>query len=190
MHYHGCSNDETRINILEGATVAFSKKRYGERTRERSSSFFLVLFFFYHRLYVWVQWRSPSARSADAPHLNFIAHRPIVVASILYHRDAQATKGEPCTENQLRKRTRCIHTQLVAVALWTKEGKGDEGIDIGQGTGGGDGDGDGQGDDQDDGSSERTAQKMLKADPSNPVEWESSVARRPPKLLRPCGGTE
>ena len=54
---------------------------------------------------------------------------------------------------------RCIHTELVAIALWVAEGRGAQGLDISETAGGEDGDVD-----ETEGFAKRTAQRLLNAD--------------------------
>ena len=40
-------------------------------------------------------------------------------------RPPQASKSVACSENKARKRTKCVHTLLVALALWREGRMGD-----------------------------------------------------------------
>lgn len=82
-----------------------------------------------------------------------------------YSLPSQANKGVAFSENKARKRTKCVHTLLVALALWREGGMGTEGLDVG-----GDMSGEEGGDEGDDGedpggaSCQHTAQILLDND--------------------------
>lgn len=70
-----------------------------------------------------------------------------------------------CSENKARKRAKCVHTLLVALALWRAGGMGNEGLDVGEDNLGEEGGNDGDdGADPGGASCQRTAQILLDDD--------------------------
>ena len=85
--------------------------------------------------------------------------------SFIDARPSQANKGVACSENKARKRTKCVHTLLGALALWRAGGKGNEGLDVGEDIQGEEGGNDGgRGADTGGASCQRTAQILLDDD--------------------------
>lgn len=89
----------------------------------------------------------------DIPPCNFCTD----TARCVYLTPAQCDRGNPCTEYTTGQR-RCVHTLLVALALWGAQGRASGGLYAGEEVVGGDGDNGA-------GGTQRTAQEQLDENP-------------------------